>query len=62
MTNEDIMLNDSTTGIWIEADRNMYACSICSHCVSIVPEDNRIEQFKYCPFCGKPMSMGGISE
>ena len=43
------------TGIWIEADRNMYACSICSHCVSIVPEDNRIEQFKYCPFCGKPI-------
>lgn len=33
----------------------MYACSICSHCISIVPEDNRIEQFEYCSFCGKPM-------
>ena len=49
------ILNSDTSGIWIEVDKDTYACSICSNCVSIVPEDNRIEQFEYCPFCGKPM-------
>lgn len=38
-------------GHWIEVDTNMYACSNCSHCFSIVPEDNSIKQYKYCPNC-----------
>lgn len=38
-------------GKWIEVDTNMYTCSNCSHCFTIVPEDNRIQQFRYCPNC-----------
>lgn len=38
-------------GHWIEVDTKMYACSNCSHCFSIVPEDNSIKQYHYCPNC-----------
>lgn len=40
------------TGYWREVDTNMYACSYCSHCFSIVLEDNSIKQYHYCPNCG----------
>lgn len=43
------------TGHWIGIDTNMHACSNCSHCFSIVPEDNSIKQYKYCPNCGARM-------
>ena len=39
-------------GKWIKVDTNMYTCSNCSHCFTIVPEDNQIQEFKYCPNCG----------
>lgn len=43
------------TGHWIEVDRNRYSCSNCSHCFSIVPEDNSIKEYKVCPNCGAKM-------
>ena len=43
------------TGHWREVDVNQYACSNCSHCFSIVPEDNSIEEYKYCPNCKTKM-------
>lgn len=39
-------------GKWIEVNTNMYTCSNCSHCFTIVPEDNQIQQFNFCPNCG----------
>ena len=42
-------------GKWIKVDTNMYTCSNCSHCFTIVPEDNQIQQFKYCPNCKMEM-------
>ncbi len=39
------------TGHWIEVETNMYTCSNCGHCFSIVPKDNSIKQYKYCPNC-----------
>lgn len=47
-------------GYWIEVDANMYTCSNCSHCFTIVPEDNRIQQFNYCPNCKTKMQ--GVKE
>ena len=43
------------TGYWIEVDTNEYACSECNHCFSIVPEDNSIEEYKFCPHCKTKM-------
>lgn len=45
----------SETGKWIKVDTNMYSCSNCSHCFTIVPEDNNISQFKWCPHCHAKM-------
>jgi hypothetical protein len=42
-------------GKWIEVDTNRYTCSNCSHCFTIIPEDNRIEEFKCCPNCRTEM-------
>ena len=47
-------------GYWIEVNANMYTCSNCSHCFTIVPEDNRIQQFNYCPNCKTKMQ--GVKE
>lgn len=44
-------------GQWIEMDTNMYTCSKCSHCFTLVPEDNHISQFKYCPNCRTKMEV-----
>ena len=40
---------------WIEVDTNMYTCSECCRCFVIVPEDNDISEFNYCPNCGLKM-------
>lgn len=45
------------TGHWREVDTNIYACSNCNHCFSIVPEDNSIEEYKYCPNCKTKMDL-----
>lgn len=42
-------------GYWIEVDTNEYTCSECNHCFSIVPEDNSIEEYKFCPHCKTKM-------
>lgn len=42
---------EPNTGYWREDETNMYTCSNCSHCFSIVPEDNSIKEYKYCPNC-----------
>lgn len=46
-------------GHWREVDTNMYACSNCNHCFSIVLEDNSIKQYHYCPNCGARMEREG---
>ena len=45
------------TGRWIETNTNEYTCSKCSHCFTLVPEDNRIFQFNYCPHCRTKMEV-----
>lgn len=49
-------------GHWIKVDTNMYTCSNCSNCFSLIPEDNHISQFKYCPNCGRRMQKSGGKE
>ena len=44
-------------GKWIEVDTNMYTCSNCSHCFTLVPEDNQIQEFKCCPNCKTEMEV-----
>lgn len=51
---KDIVI-ERKVGKWTEVDTNMYTCSNCSHCFTIVPKDNQIQQFKYCPNCGSFM-------
>lgn len=45
------------TGRWIETNTNEYTCSKCSHCFTLVPEDNHISQFHYCPYCRTKMEV-----
>ena len=40
---------------WLEMNTNEYACSKCSKSVTINPQDNSIDEFNYCPFCGRRM-------
>lgn len=47
----------ANAGQWIKVDTNMYTCSNCSHCFTLVPEDNHISQFKYCPNCRYKMEV-----
>lgn len=42
-------------GHWREVDVNMYACSKCSHVLTIDPLDNAISEMNTCPFCGADM-------
>lgn len=42
-------------GHWREVDTNMYACSKCSHVLTIDPLDNSISEMNTCPFCGAEM-------
>ena len=37
---------------WVEVDVNMYACSKCSHVLTINTLDNSISEMNFCPFCG----------
>ena len=43
------------SGKWVEVDTNIYSCSKCNHCFTIVPEDNNISQFIFCPNCRAKM-------
>lgn len=43
---------------WREVDTNMYACTKCSHVLTIDPLDNSISEMNYCPFCGISMKKG----
>ena len=40
---------------WREVDVNMYACSKCSHVLTINPFDNSISEMNTYPFCGADM-------
>lgn len=42
-------------GHWREVDTNMYACSKCSHVLTIDPLDNSILEMNTCPFCSAKM-------
>ena len=42
-------------GHWREVDVNMYACSKCSHVLTIDPFDNSILEMNTCPFCSADM-------
>lgn len=42
-------------GHWREVDTNMYACSKCSHVLTIDPLDNSILGMNTCPFCSAKM-------
>lgn len=42
-------------GHWREVDTNMYACSKCSHVLTIDPLDNSILGMNTCPFCSAYM-------
>ena len=42
-------------GHWREVDVNMYACSKCSHVLTIDPLDNAISEMNTCPFCSADM-------
>lgn len=42
-------------GYWREVDTNMYACSKCSHVLTIDPLDNSILEMNTCPFCSADM-------
>lgn len=42
-------------GHWREVDTNMYACSKCSHVLTIDPLDNSILGMNTCPFCSTEM-------
>ena len=48
-------------GTWLEVDTNMYSCDKCNNCFTLVPEDNNISQFNYCPKCGTKMKKGSKS-
>jgi DNA-directed RNA polymerase subunit RPC12/RpoP len=45
----------SPKGHWREVDTNMYACSKCSHVLTIDPLDNSILEMNTCPFCSAKM-------
>jgi hypothetical protein len=42
-------------GYWRTVDTNMYACSKCSHVLTIDPLDNSILEMNTCPFCSAKM-------
>lgn len=47
-------------GRWRNVDTNMYACSKCSHVLTIDPLDNSILEMNTCPFCNAEME--GVEE
>lgn len=59
-----IKLSSVTTirhkGRWRKVDTNMYACSKCSHVLTIDPLDNSILEMNTCPFCNAEME--GVEE
>lgn len=46
-----LLAQQPNIGYWREVDTNEYTCSNCNYTFSIVPEDNSIEEYKYCPNC-----------
>jgi len=47
-------------GHWRMVDIDMYACSKCSHVLTINPIDNSILEMNTCPFCSAKME--GVEE
>jgi hypothetical protein len=47
-------------GYWRMVDTNMYACSKCTHVLTIDPLDNSILEMNTCPFCSAKME--GVEE
>ena len=51
----DWLEQEPRKGHWREVDVNMYACSKCSHVLTIDPLDNAISEMNTCPFCSADM-------
>lgn len=58
LTWEEYLIKNGTLlpkGHWREVDTNMYACSECSHVLTIDSLNNSILEMNTCPFCSAKM-------